>query len=431
MKRALLFGLFPFYALASVINYDVPVQDVKYQITTVDGYTRIIAPGGFSYQKPGYPELPAVGFNYLLPQGYRLKTVRVIDSIWEIIPGSFYIYPKQKEHLIGEKCQFTEPIKTIYEADTFIPGQIILSAVSGNLRGYPIAQILINPFRYQAHSGSLYILKKLRISITTEPDGGSVFPERQSKVIQNAFVKFLEGIVVNRSALNELKLSPVVEFTEDTPPDEFPSLSGPPVDLVIITDIGQFSAYERFAHYKKLSGYNTIVKTVSWIRQYYDGVDDAERLRRFIRDAVIKWGTGYILLGGDVDYVPTRWVWMGPIYNDWPMHITTDLYFSDLDGDWNFDGDERFGEVEDSLDLFPEVFVSRLPTHSSDQVIDYLHKVEIYMSDILHSYQTKALFFSSDLDFPNDAYNMALRLSDHLPQYFNCAFLNKSPSTSL
>ncbi|OPX18143.1 hypothetical protein BXT86_02780, partial [candidate division WOR-3 bacterium 4484_100] len=140
VKRALLFGLFPFYALASVINYDVPVQDVKYQITTVDGYTRIIAPGGFSYQKPGYPELPAVGFNYLLPQGYRLKTVRVIDSIWEIIPGSFYIYPKQKEHLIGEKCQFTEPIKTIYEADTFIPGQIILSAVSGNLRGYPIAQ---------------------------------------------------------------------------------------------------------------------------------------------------------------------------------------------------------------------------------------------------------------------------------------------------
>jgi hypothetical protein len=40
--------------------------------------------------------------------------------------------------------------------------------------------------------------------------------------------------------------------------------------------------------------------------------------------------------------------------------IPTDLLLALLDGDWNADGDGLWGEVEDGVDLLPEVAVGRI-----------------------------------------------------------------------
>src|SRR5258708_39188882 len=81
---------------------------------------------------------------------------------------------------------------------------------------------------------------------------------------------------------------------------------------------------------------------MSFIRQQYAlGADDAEGIRRFIRDAYQRWGVQYVLLGGDTELIPTRLA-RTIFYNG--EFIATDMYYSCLDGNWNADGDSTYGE---------------------------------------------------------------------------------------
>ncbi len=405
-----------------------------YRIETFHRFDRIVMSRAHSPLASGAPELPAMTSTYLLPRGQRLKDVKILSAEWEDLPGCYQIYPKQEELRIGDTYHFTEPDARIYGSSALYPHEIIVSAHTGTMRGYHVAQVSIVPFRYRPREGKLSLLKELKIEIETEPCEPGVFPRRQTRLVKNAFEKFLSSIVVNKGALDDALRSPpsyIEENPDDLTPTDLPSLLGPPVDFLIVTTDAQVDGYKDFARFKKLLGYNTAIKTVSWVRQHYTGVDDAERIRNFVKDAMENWGVAYVLMGGDVPEIPTRWIWMLPIYNQWPVHAVTDLYFSDLDGNWNFDGDERFGETADLLDLYPDVFVGRLPTTSNDEVRQYLCKIHSYVFPTTTNTQIKALFFSSDFVVPDDAYQMALRLSNHFPPWFMKDFLNEKPLQDL
>ena len=58
--------------------------------------------------------------------------------------------------------------------------------------------------------------------------------------------------------------------------------------------------------------------------------------------------------------------------------IPTDLYFGALDGDWNADGDSRWGEVEDDVDLLPEVAVGRIAAGTATEAQRQVAKVIAY-----------------------------------------------------
>ncbi|MGB3480013.1 MAG: C25 family cysteine peptidase, partial [bacterium] len=414
--------------------YEIPINELDYTVETIDGFARLRMSGAFAPFAPGTPELPAVAFTYLLPQKKKLKQVEIIEAQWEKIPGSFYIYPKQHEIVISDEREFAGPEKSIYNSDNVFPPKVIISVHSGNTRGYQLGQIGIVPFRYFPKSGELHRLKKLIISCALEDCEPGVSPTRQTRLAQQKVNHFLSQVVVNRRSIRDLDKSPqyyIQDNPNDLSPTDLPSLLGPPVDLLIITTETQFAGYVKLAHLKKIMGYNTAVRTVTWVRQHYTGVDDAERIRKFIVDAVANWGVLYVLMGGDVLDIPTRWVWIAPLYSEWPVHIVTDHYYADLDGNWNGDGDEKYGEVDDSLDLYPDVFVGRLPTTDNFQINDYIDKLRAYTFPNNTDYQTKALFFTSDFDVSNDAYEMALRLSDHLPPYFTKSFIDERPRGEL
>ena len=414
--------------------YEIPVEQLDYTIETIDGFTRLNMSDAFAPFPPGAPELPAVAFTYLLPQRKKIKYVEIVEVEWERIPGDFYIYPKQQEVVISDEREFAGPEKSIYNSDNVFPPKVIISVHSGNTRGYQLGQVSLVPFRYFPKSRKLHRLKKLILSFQLEDCEPGISPMRQTSLAQGETEGFLSGVIVNRGSLGDLDKRPV-SFIEDNPsdlsPTDLPSLLGAPVDLLVITTNSQFDGYSDLAHFKKILGYNTTIRTLTWVRQHYTGVDDAERIRKFIVDAVAKWGVLYVLLGGDVLDLPTRWVWTAPLYSQWPVHIVTDHYYSDLDGDWNGDGDEKYGEVDDSLDLFPDVFVGRLPTTDNFQINDYIDKLRAYLFPNNTGYQTKALFFTSDFDVSNDAYEMALRLGDHLPPYFTKSYLNEKPRAEL
>ena len=92
-------------------------------------------------------------------------------------------------------------------------------------------------------------------------------------------------------------------------PAMVPSLSGSPVVYLIITNEALASQFQRLADHRTARGLPAVVKTIEWIQaNYRHGSDLQETIRSFIRSAYVNWGVDYVLLGGDTDILPARYV---------------------------------------------------------------------------------------------------------------------------
>lgn len=121
------------------------------------------------------------------------------------------------------------------------------------------------------------------------------------------------------------------------------------------------------------------------IRLGYPGeVDDAARVRAFLQDARTYWQTRWVLIGGDTEVIPIRKAYAQATVLGTRL-IPTDLYYSCLDGSWNADGDDRYGEYPrlgepgDDVDFIPDVFVGRAPVATAAEARAFVEKTCGYM----------------------------------------------------
>ncbi|NHJ14856.1 MAG: hypothetical protein EAX95_14340 [Candidatus Thorarchaeota archaeon] len=137
-------------------------------------------------------------------------------------------------------------------------------------------------------------------------------------------------------------------------------------DYVIIADASFSDSLQHFIDWKTSLGFNVSLMTVQNILSGYSGRDDPEKVRNFIKDAYLTNESVYFFLVGDGDVVPVREV--EDPYNAGQGLDNgtepTDFYYECLDGDWDQDADNVFGEYEDDVDLFPEVMVGRIPVQT-------------------------------------------------------------------
>ena len=169
-----------------------------------------------------------------------------------------------------------------------------------------------------------------------------------------------------------------------TPADPPP----PRQELIILTTAELAGASEllpRFMDFRAAEGWDVrLVTDAQWDVPSGSNEDEpADRIRAFLADEYAAAPGAYLLLIGDPDPdagdVPMKWV--RPLidvvqwYPDWLAEemdpIPTDFYFADLDGDWDCDGDGRYGEYPDDdgpgcVDFGPELFVGRLPVYGGD-----------------------------------------------------------------
>ncbi len=148
--------------------------------------------------------------------------------------------------------------------------------------------------------------------------------------------------------------------------------------------LAEFLAYKKKQRPSELVSLERIVKTTS-------GVDDPEKLKRFLYTAWKERHVGYVLLVGDVDVMPVRYMVLDRNTRaafDYAFY-PSDLYYSDLarqDGsfdDWNARKDgfhaHYFGEVRgeknkkdpinfDQVDYRPDVAVGRWPVSTPAEV---------------------------------------------------------------
>jgi len=173
-------------------------------------------------------------------------------------------------------------------------------------------------------------------------------------------------------------------------------------DLIIITPARFESAYQKLADHKNDAGVSTTIKTVEDILDECEGHDAPEQIKYFIKDMHETEGTMYFLLGAGLksminaddkdDHSQGTKDWLVPVrYTNIPRDdghgVISDLYYSDIyeEGDnfssWDSNGDGKYAEWGvDELDLYPDVFVSRLPCRNIFQVKRVVKKIINYES---------------------------------------------------
>ena len=139
------------------------------------------------------------------------------------------------------------------------------------------------------------------------------------------------------------------------------------------------------------------------------GKDGAEKLYNFIRQLYFSTnGTlEYVLLGGDWDLVPIRYLHAGASYIGLDDGYLSDVYYSAPTFDWDQDGDGLYGELED-IEMggvenltFP-LRVGRVPVGNSSEASTHIERLLRYeRAPPMGEWLETMIMASSVMDRPN------------------------------
>jgi hypothetical protein len=372
-------------------------KNVSYDIVEIHGYSFMT--------NVGEPMLPMKNIQILIPPDARFDNITITSYRKEELPGTYKLYPAQLpgppvsnpyEFIFNiSEIPFVEPNQTVYSSDQPYPGVLLDYLDDGYLAGSQIVTISTCPLQYVPSTGKLTLYKEINFEVNYKPSiSQAVKVERRSKTSQRLYDAMVKSLIENPSDIKIFSPDITIVDTSVNRPfelTEFPSTCGSIVEYVIITDSPLHNEFQELADWKTKKGVPTVVRNVSWIEANFPGCDLQEKIRNFIGEAYSKWGTQWVLLGGDTDIIPDRkaeWPWYGS------CNIPTDLYYSDLDRDWNGDGDAYFGESSDNVDLLPDLFIGRAPVGTSSEVATFVDKIFTYEKNPDLTYITKALLMA-------------------------------------
>jgi len=171
-------------------------------------------------------------------------------------------------------------------------------------------------------------------------------------------------------------------------------------DLLIISPSKFSTSLQPLVDHKIDCGVSTILVTLNEINDgtYFplEGRDCAEELKYFIKNAFDEWGIKYVMLvggraGGVMEekwYVPVRY---SHLDDGGEGSYLTDLYFADLYDDlgnfssWDSNENGIFAEwdgmTKDIIDMYPEVYVGRLPCRTRFEVKTVVNKIIKYENE--------------------------------------------------
>lgn len=150
------------------------------------------------------------------------------------------------------------------------------------------------------------------------------------------------------------------------------------LDYIIITSDAFSAQFDEYLVFSRLLGMRTELFTTEYIYSNFSGADRQEQIRNFIREMYETKGIRYVLLGGDTEIIPVRYA-----YNDnyfFYGYVPTDMYYADMNDDWNYDRDCIIGETsQDCIDAYPDIVVSRLPFSNYAELNNLLNKYFSYI----------------------------------------------------
>ena len=331
-----------------------------------DGFDRIWFENTMLTGKAGEPSLPYFAVKLLLPPGEKAVSIEFTGSEEMIIPGKFKLYPHQPSKPLSKPDGVPFMLnQELYNTDAFYPLNQTGELITGYLNGHSIAMTTFTPVKYNPVSGEIRYYKSVKIKIITAAEPGAAL------ALQN----------LHTSADIDQKIGNFVQNTSLLSLYQSSSKSAGDYQLLIITPNQYATSYAALIEIYQQRGIITEVATTETIYSSMTGQDNQEKIRNFIIQEYQSHNVEYVLLGGDVEYVPFRgfyaYVVSGSGYEDYG--IPADLYYSGLDGNWNTNGDNRWGEPGED-DLLPDIAVARFPFSNATELSNLIHK-SVYYQD--------------------------------------------------
>jgi len=426
----LIFGVgFSSSSLADQITIDIPSVEVTVS-KDADGYARF----SFSDEriqfisKTGEPAIPYLVIKALLPPGADLSTVDVqieraavtSDAVqsgatWEVKPTPPpSTWDGTKVITLDE-----EPAENPYSVSIRFPYEIVGTIGSGTIwdKGVGEWQIIDIPvalFHYNPVTKGLFTLNSTQAVITFEHN-----PAKRSESIP---------AVSSPSQIEQRLKQLVVNFDEIAPEyrtlRKARSVSNEKTGYVIITTrsiVNSSNQLDNFVSHKQTRGFNVHVMTEDI---WGGGTGDraAENIRKWLKDNYVKLNIEYVLLIGNPNPstgdVPMKMLYprnnatRETQYKDSP----SDYYYADLTGNWDLDGDGKYGEGDDDfgaggIDRNYEVVVGRIPYYGNMNDLDSILSKNIsYQKETNQNWRKKILLPME----PSDEYTPGYHLGEEI-----------------
>ncbi len=334
----------------------------------------LIVEGGEPWvAQAGAPSIPAYSEVLLLPPGTRAVSAEFRASEPVILDkGTLRPFAVAK---IGEKAK-ASPNPEFYGARAPLPGKLGELAGTQWFSGQPVALLRLFPVQWNPKTGEVLFYRRVEVKLELEP---AEAPTPAPRVVSPLGLRVRRELAKAFANPEDFVLPSAV--VEPGPPPEVnsdPKLVPGPVDYVVITTQDLAPGFGKLVFLKNLTGIRAALVTAEWISENYAGADIQEKIRAFVRDAYLNWGTTWVLLGGAASQIPVRYVETGFVSSEESV-VPADWYYSCLDGNWNADGDDTYGEAYvDSVDYIPEVLVARAQAENYSQALLFSEKFEQY-----------------------------------------------------
>ncbi|UCH77615.1 MAG: hypothetical protein JSU81_07730, partial [Candidatus Coatesbacteria bacterium] len=367
-----------FFFAASAFAYTVQVDPADLAVTTIEdpafgGYDAVTLKNGILLPvDPGAPALPALPVSVALPQGREIADVEISYGDPIVLPGSYRVVPAQKPTPVSEPAgSVTPPNAAIYASAEPFPGENAYSFGSGNMGGYGVGSVLLTPVQYVPATGQLTLYTTINFDLALRRGAEEyAYPSVRLDWIDRDLRQSLAAEVINPWEIHTPAGVKLLSGGYDA--DVFPYL--------IITNSALETKAQELATWKTKKGLNATVVTTTFIESNYTGRDSAEKIRNCIKDYFQTKGTQYVCLIGYDSIIPVRKVYDSR-YSTIERNylVPTDNYYGCLDGDFNADGDNYWGEYPaDNVDWVYDVYVGRIQVSSVSDLTEVLDKTLCY-----------------------------------------------------
>ncbi|TFG29493.1 hypothetical protein EU528_09590, partial [Candidatus Thorarchaeota archaeon] len=335
---------FSFTAENDHLSIEAIVEDYGIATYSFDegAFNALVIPNMDLSNTYGEPVLPYKKLMFNIPDGKEVLEVRVTSVSTEQIFGLKLVPGPKPVAIYGDlgpdPTLFFEP--TFYSSNSMLPFDIIESQVV-----------------YKGDEQALMV---------------TVSPLQYNPVLK-------QGVLHSEISI-DVHFSDLVT-TEEVTFQGWSNYDG--ANYTIITTATFLPILSDFIDWKTSIGFDVQVETVEDILTGFSGRDNPEKVRTFITAAYTENNTGYFLLIGDCDIVPVREVW-DPANAGQGLDngtLPSDFYYECLDGTWDDNGNDVFGEFDDDVDLFPEVKVGRLPVQLPSEAEHVLTQIISYESE--------------------------------------------------
>lgn len=370
-------------------------QSGDYTITKSGNYHLISFENALLTGKTGEPVLPYFNVSLMLPPGQIAESLEFTGLELTQIDGNFTLYPKQFVQPISKgKSGIFAKSSEIYESDQKYPELQTGQLNTSFMNGFSVGMSAFTPIVYYPSSGKVFYYKSVIVRIKTK---GSSLAD-QSLENLNTSEPVMRHVAMTVQNPETISLYP----QNDNRTGEY--------EMLIITSQQYQNGFQQLIDLYKFRGIQAQVVTTQTIYSSMTGNDNQDKIRNYIKQEYQNNGVQHIMLAGDVEIVPYRGfychVQSSSVYED--SNIPSDLYYSALDGNWNTDGDSKWGEIGED-DLLPEISVARFSFSNQTELTAMIHKTVFYQaSPVLGEFQ-RPIMAGEDL------YNA--------PQTYGCDYL--------